>query len=109
MNPRKKSAQPPKRSDNQIDRARVLEVRIHLPPAESRANFGTRLRYPDNRHPVMQLRIEPPRGAAGNCAPQTKWSNALSSFPKSGELLVLSRCIYWLTLSTLCQPPASLI
>jgi hypothetical protein len=25
---------PPKRADNQIDRARVLEVRIHLPPAE---------------------------------------------------------------------------
>src|ERR1700751_5532611 len=26
---------PPKRADNQMDRARVLEVRIHLPPAES--------------------------------------------------------------------------
>jgi hypothetical protein len=29
------------RSDKQIDRAGVLEVRIHSPPAESRTNFGT--------------------------------------------------------------------
>ena len=28
-----------KRGDRQIDRARVLEVRIHSPPAESHANF----------------------------------------------------------------------
>src|ERR1700758_5701171 len=27
------------RSDNQMDHVRVLEVRIHLPPAESRTNF----------------------------------------------------------------------
>jgi hypothetical protein len=27
------------RGDNQIHHARVLEVRIHLPPGESRANF----------------------------------------------------------------------
>src|ERR1700740_1544445 len=33
---------PPKRADNQIDRARVLEVRIHLPPAESPCLAGFR-------------------------------------------------------------------
>jgi hypothetical protein len=27
------------KGDNQLHRARVLEVRIHLPPAESRTNF----------------------------------------------------------------------
>ena len=30
-----------KRGDNQIDRARVREVRIQSPPAESQTNFGT--------------------------------------------------------------------
>src|SRR5215831_20817394 len=32
---------PPKRADNQIDRARVLEVRIHLPPALSQQTTGS--------------------------------------------------------------------
>jgi hypothetical protein len=31
---------PPKRADNQIDRAGVLEVRIHLPPPKSQRTFG---------------------------------------------------------------------
>jgi len=35
-----KSSRAAQRSDNQLDRARVLEVRIHLPPAESQQTFG---------------------------------------------------------------------
>ena len=32
---------PPKWADNQTDRARVLDVRIHLPPAGSQQTFGS--------------------------------------------------------------------
>src|SRR5215469_10990148 len=51
---RSQSTTHPKRADNQIDRARVLEVRIHLPPAESQQTFGScapfkRWRDPDKR------------------------------------------------------------
>jgi hypothetical protein len=34
-----KSSRAAQRSDNQLDRARVLEVRIHLPPAEAYHSF----------------------------------------------------------------------
>ena len=57
---------PPKRADNQIDGARVLEVRIHLAPADSQCLDGIRVpssrsqgfprvRRPENSRPASRL------------------------------------------------------
>jgi hypothetical protein len=53
---------------------------------------------------VMQLRIEPASRSAGKlCATNaTEMEQRAELFSESGGSLVISRCIYWLTLNTLC-------